>query len=75
MGDLKELNEQLSEQARKLAEERGWTWREPVEITSGLHQGEAVWVVRSNVVMRSPSVRVEIRKSDLLIVESGYLPR
>jgi hypothetical protein len=75
MGDAKQLNEQLSEQARKLAEERGWTWREPVEITSGLHQGEPVWVVRSNVMMRSPSVRVEIRKSDLAIVQDGYLPR
>jgi hypothetical protein len=70
-----QLRERVSEQAQNVAKERGWTWREPVDITSGAHDGEPVWVVCTNVMMRSPSVRVLIRKSDLAIVHAGYLPR
>jgi hypothetical protein len=66
---------QLIERAQKIAAERGWTWREPAEITAEAEKGEAVWVVRTNVMMRSPSVRVVLRRSDLSLVQAGYLPR
>jgi hypothetical protein len=69
------LRDQLVEQARKLADERAWTWREPVEVTAAAHEGEAVWVVRTNVLMRSPSVRILLRQSDHAVVHAGYLPR
>jgi hypothetical protein len=69
------LRDQLVEQARRLAEERGWTWREPVEVNSAIDRGEAVWVVRSNALMKSPSVRIVVRQSDRALVRAGYLPR
>lgn len=69
------LRDQLIEEARKLADERSWTWREPVEVTSAVERGEPVWVVRTNVLMRSPSVRIVLRKSDHSAVHTGYLPR
>jgi hypothetical protein len=66
---------QLVEQARKLADERAWTWREPVEVTAAAYGGEAVWVVRTNVLMLSPSVRIVFRRSDHSLVHAGYLGR
>ncbi len=69
------LREQLIDQTQKLAQERGWTWREPVEITSGFTQGEPVWIIRTNALMLSPSVRVIFRQSDLSVIRVGYLPR
>lgn len=69
------LREQLIDQTQKLTQERGWTWREPVEITSGFAQGEPVWIIRTNVLMLSPSVRVIFRQSDLSVMHVGYLPR
>ena len=70
-----DLRDKLIVQARKLADERGWTWREPVEVTSGLDQGKPVWVIHTNVLMRSPSVRIVLRQSDLAVIRVGYLPR
>jgi hypothetical protein len=61
--------------ARSVAEEHGWVWREPADISSEIHEEDSVWIVRSNAMMRSPSIRVWIRKSDLAVVHAGYLPR
>ncbi len=69
------LRDDLLRQARKLADERGWTWREPVEVTSRADRGEPVWVIRTNILMRSPSVRIVLRQSDLAVIRAGYLPR
>jgi hypothetical protein len=69
------LRDELIEQARQLAADRGWTWREPVEVTEGAHESEPVWVIRTNTLMRSPSVRVMVRRSDRVVVHAGYLPR
>jgi hypothetical protein len=69
------LEKSLIALARSSAEKRGWVWREPVDISSEIHEGSAVWIVRSNAMMRSPSIRVWIRKSDLTVVHAGYLPR
>jgi len=70
-----QLEAQLVEAAQKLAGERGWTWREPVEVGSAAEGGEPVWVLRTNALMRSPSVKIVFRKSDLSVVRAGYLPR
>jgi len=69
------LQTRLIALARSLAEERGWVWREPVDISSETYEGDSVWIVRSNAMMRSPSIRVWIRRSDLAVVHAGYLPR
>ena len=69
------LRDQLIDKARQLAAERGWTWREPVEVTAAAERGEPVWVVHTNVLMRSPSVRIVLRQSDHGLVRAGYLPR
>ncbi|HMF98039.1 MAG TPA: hypothetical protein VKE96_27250 [Vicinamibacterales bacterium] len=69
------LRDELIEQARRVAEERGWTWREPVDVTEGAHDGEPVWIVRTNVLMRGVNVRVVVRRSDRAVVHAGYLPR
>ncbi len=70
-----ELRDKLIGQARKLADERGWTWREPVEVTSGLERGDPVWVICTNVLMRGTNVRVVLRKVDFSVVHAGFLPR
>ena len=69
------LRDQLIEQARKLAEEHGWTWREPVEVTAAAEGGQAVWKVRTNILARSPSIIIVFRQSDNTLLRSGYLPR
>ena len=69
------LRDKLIGQARKLADERGWTWREPVEVASGVDRGEPVWVIRTNILMLSPSVRIVLRQSDFAVIHVGYLPR
>jgi hypothetical protein len=69
------LRDALIEQARRVAEERGWTWREPVDVAEAAHESEPVWVVRSNSLMRSPSVRIVVRRSDRAVVHAGYMPR
>ena len=69
------LRDQLIAQARQIADERGWTWREPVEVAEEAYGNEPVWVVKTNVLMRSPSVRIVLRRSDRTVVHAGYLPR
>jgi hypothetical protein len=69
------LRDELTGQARRVAEERNWTWREPVEVTEGAHEGEPVWIVRTNTLMRGSNVRILLRRSDHVVVHAGYLPR
>ncbi len=69
------LRDQLISQGRALAEERGWTWREPVEVTTSTEEGEAVWILRSNFLMRGQNARIVLRQSDHSLVRAGYLPR
>jgi hypothetical protein len=61
--------------ARRCAEERGWTWQEPIEISPAAEAGQPVWDVRSNAASRGMNVRVVIRRSDLAVIHAGYLKR
>ncbi|HEX4810610.1 MAG TPA: hypothetical protein VH325_16860 [Bryobacteraceae bacterium] len=70
-----QLREQLIERAREVAGERGWTWREPIEVSRSAEGGEAVWLVRSNVMSRGQNAVIVFRQSDLGLVRAGYLPR
>lgn len=67
--------EKLIASARAIATDRGWTWRDPVDITVGFEGGAPVWILRSNAEARSPSVRIVFRQTDLFVFRSGYLPR
>lgn len=70
-----DLRDKLIGQARKLADEQGWTWQEPVEVKSGVERGEPVWIIRTNVLMFGRNVRIVLRQSDLLVIHAGFLPR
>lgn len=73
----------LSEQdalarARALAEERGWPWLEPVEVSrerSLVVVGRERWVVTTHVGYRGASARIVMNADDGSIVSAGYLPR
>jgi hypothetical protein len=67
--------EQVIEKARKLAEERGWTWLNPAEVTADSNEGDPVWVVRTSVWAMGRNVRVVLRRSDHSVVGAGYHPR
>ncbi len=69
------LRAQLIEAARTVATERGWVWREPVEVVSGAEGGEAVWIVSTNVMTRGTNVRILLRRSDGSLVRAANLPR
>jgi hypothetical protein len=70
-----DLRDQLISKARALAEERGWTWREPIEIAASSEEGEAVWILRSNSLMRGQNARIVLRQADHSLVRAGYLSR
>jgi hypothetical protein len=70
-----DLNNQLIAQARALADERSWPFLEPIEVSESTEGGEPVWTVRSNYLARGRNVRIVLRKSDLSVVRSAYLPR
>jgi hypothetical protein len=69
------LRDQLIAEAKRIADQRGWTWREPIEVTEEAYANEPVWVVRTNVLMLGQSVRIVLRRSDRTVVHAGYLPR
>lgn len=69
------LRAQLIDLARKLATERGWTWLDPVTVTSAAHRDQPVWIIQTNILSRGRNVRVVLRQSDHAVVEAGYLPR
>ncbi|HXU82329.1 MAG TPA: hypothetical protein VN914_13095 [Polyangia bacterium] len=60
--------------ARAHAEQRGWPWLEPVDIrlTSA---AERLWTIRTNAEAVGMNVRIVVRESDAVIVQSGYLAR
>jgi hypothetical protein len=69
------LRAQLISRAQKLAEERGWTWLDPVEVTSAAHRGHPVWIIRTNAVSRGRNARIVLRQSDHAVIQAGYLSR
>ena len=70
-----ELKAKIIEAARKAAEERGWPWIAPFDVSASLQKGEPVWDVRTNIRSRGQNVRVSLRQSDLAVVHTGFLPR
>lgn len=69
------LRAQLISLAQKLAEERGWTWLDPVEVTSAAHGGDRVWIIRTNAISLGRNVRIILRQSDHAVIQAGYLSR
>ncbi len=69
------LEARLVAAARAVAEERGWTWREPAAVEPALRAGERTWTVRSNALARGTNVVVTLREADLAVLEARFLPR
>jgi hypothetical protein len=69
------LRDRLIEQGRKLTEDRGWPWLDPVEVTTGIDRSERVWIIRTNVLMLGRNVRIVLRQSDCTVKQAGYMPR
>jgi hypothetical protein len=67
--------EQVIEKARKLVEERGWMWRDPVEVSASDYKGEPVWDVRVNTLSRGMNAWVVLRRSDHSIIHAWCTPR
>jgi hypothetical protein len=62
--------------ARADADERGWTWLEPVEVSlSSSGSSGRVWTIETNSQSRGMNIRIVIREADESIVQAGYLPR
>jgi hypothetical protein len=69
------LREQLIEQARKIANERRWTFQEPIELNASTDGKERVWIIRSNAAMRGQNAQIILRQSDHSLLRADYLPR
>ena len=70
--------EEALDRARALADERGWPWREPVEVSrtrSLIVFGRERWLVTTHVGFRGGNVRIEIDAGSGAVVSAGYLPR
>jgi len=59
------------ERARRIAEEQGWAWLEPVRAR---RTGRG-WEVFSNVLKRGGNVRVLVDRQSGEILEKGFNPR
>ncbi len=62
--------------ARAAAADRGWPWREPVEVQLQRAGGaDRLWLVRTNIFAVGQSVRLVIRERDLAVIDAGFLAR
>ena len=64
--------------ARRLAEERGWRWEEPVHVSrrrSLVLFGRVSYEIRTNADRRGCNVRVVLDADDGTVVEAHWLPR
>jgi hypothetical protein len=71
-------HEEAIERARALAEERGWTWREPVRVTERrdfVLLGRRRLCVRSNADSRGTNVLVELDAETGEVLHAAWLPR
>ena len=66
------LRTRLLDRAQKLAAERQWLWREPVDITR-VHPD--AWEIRTNAICLGANIRIVLRESDLAVLEAFFLPR
>ncbi len=46
------------------AAERGWSFIEPIDVTSSIEDGDPVWIINSNYMSRGQNVIVVLRQSD-----------
>ena len=70
-----DLRNRIVDQARALAVERGWSFNEPIDVTPGTEDGEAVWIVTSNYMSLGRNAKVVLRQADHSLKRAGYLPR
>ena len=64
--------------ARRVAEERGWPWTEPVHVAprrAYVLFGRASYEIRTNAAMRGQNARIVIDAEDGSVIEAHWLPR
>jgi hypothetical protein len=67
--------EELVDVARRYADERGWTWREPVQAQIVKWQGVDACQIDTHVGFRGVNVRVVVAVTDGAILNAAYMPR
>ncbi len=61
--------------ARRYADERGWTWREPVTVRAVRHVGAAAYRVDTHIGFLGMNARIVVSAADGSVLDAGYLPR
>ncbi len=64
--------------ARRAAEERGWSWTEPIHVTRArayVIVGRVTYEVRTNALSRGNNLRIVIDATDGTVLEAHRLPR
>jgi hypothetical protein len=61
--------------ARRTVEERGWTWREPVNVRASTWRQEPVYEVQTNFGNRGSNALVIVHRGDGSVLHAAYLPR
>jgi hypothetical protein len=62
--------------ARAVAVDNGWEWFEPVTVELEAKPAQArVWVVRTNATCLGMNIRVRVRESDLVVLDSAFSER
>lgn len=64
--------------ARRIAAERGWTWKEPAAVERERRWilfGRVIWHVRSNAHAMGQNVNVRLDARTGQVIAAGYAPR
>ena len=67
--------QELLELARAHAEQRGWTWREPVQTRLVTWKGIDACQIDTHVGFRGVNVSVVVAVADGAILHASYMPR
>lgn len=70
-----DLEQQIVDAARQEADRREWPWDLPVRVTLSQALPQRIWSVLTNANAVGRNVRIDIRESDLAIINSKFLPR
>jgi hypothetical protein len=71
-------SEEAMEAARRLAAERGWTWKQPVAVQRERRWilfGRTTWFVRSNAHAKGQNVNVRLDARTGSVVQAAFAPR
>jgi hypothetical protein len=64
--------------ARRVADERGWPWQEPVHVArrrAYVFFGGVTYEIRTNATTRGQNARIVVDAEDGSVLEARWLPR